>query len=147
MRCRWLFSVIAMTAACSHYPDEIAGTSDHIREARVFRVGIVAAGKGYTAAPATDAYLARIERETGARRSLELAAAEPLLASLEHGDLDIVIGECADDTPWLSEVAFVDPLAERVVGERTIILVPVARNGENRWIMLLQKAVRESKGL
>ncbi|UVO50111.1 hypothetical protein M0208_06110 [Sphingomonas sp. SUN019] len=139
--------MIAMTAACSNYPDDIAGTSEHVRASRTIRVGIVASGQGHADATVIDVYLARIETVTGARRLLKRAAAEPLLASLENGDLDIVIGEFADDTPWLTEVAFVDPLAERVVGKRTIILVPVARNGENRWIMLLEKAVRESEGL
>jgi hypothetical protein len=148
MRRSWLFLVlvIAVTGACSNYPDDIAGTSDRIRKTRVFRVGIVAVGNDHVDETAVDAYLARIERVTGARRLLKMAAAEPLLAALEHGDLDIVIGEFADDTPWVPEVAFVDPLANRLVGKRTISLFPVARNGENRWIMLLEKAARESKG-
>jgi hypothetical protein len=148
MRRSWLFLVlvIAATAACSNYPDDIAGTSDRIRKTRVIRVGIVAAGNDHVDETAVDAYLARLERVTGARRSLKLAAAEPLLAVLKDGDLDIVIGEFPDDTPWLPEVAFVDPLAKRLVGKRTISLIPVARNGENRWIMLLEKAVRERKG-
>ena len=71
------------------------------------------------------------------------AKVEALFAALEKGDLDLVVTEVADDSPWLTEVAVIDPLSRRRVGERLLGLSPVARNGENRWVALLERQQRD----
>jgi hypothetical protein len=37
----------------------------------------------------------------------------------------------------------IESLAERPLGERRVGLSPIARNGENRWIMLLEREARD----
>ena len=66
-----------------------------------------------------------------------------LVPRLEAGELDLVIGEIAEDSPWRTEVSVIEPLSEHSLGERTIGLSPIARNGENRWVMLLEREVRD----
>ena len=132
-----------LLAACGPYPRDIEGTRDRVASSRVIRVGIpplAAADRSLAAA-----YLDRLARATGARPRLETGAAEPLLARLEAGELDLVLGEIARDSPWVDEVAVIEPLAERSLGERRIGFGPIARNGENRWIMLLEREVRDQR--
>ncbi len=89
------------------------------------------------------AYLSRLAAATGARARIRQGASETLLADLEHGELDLVLGEFAGDSPWRADVAILEPLSTRKVGRHRIGLSPVARNGENAWIMLLERLARD----
>jgi hypothetical protein len=40
-------------------------------------------------------------------------------------------------------VTIVEPLATRRSGKRTFELAPVVRNGENRWVALVEREVRD----
>ena len=140
----WPIALLVAATGCSDYPRDIDGTLDRIRETGVLRVGAAALPPEDQAL--ARAYLARLERATGARARVVSATPEYQIALLEDGRLDLVLGEFADDTPWLAEVAVVEPLSERVVGKRVVGLAPVAANGENRWIMLLEREVREMRG-
>ena len=88
-------------------------------------------------------FVARIERATGAEATLDHGPTESQIARLEEGKLDLVISEFAADTPWAKSVAIVDPLAVRRSGKRTFELAPAAQNGENRWIALVEREVRD----
>jgi DNA-binding transcriptional LysR family regulator len=135
---------LMLLAACGPWPRDIEGTRDRVETSRIIRVGIPPLGAQDRALAAT--YLGRLARATGAQPRLEPGAAEPLLARLEAGELDLVLGEVARDSPWLDAVAVIEPLAERPLGERVIGFGPIARNGENRWIMLLEREVRDQRG-
>ena len=84
---------------------------------------------------------ARVARATGATPRLEEGASEPLLIALEEGKLDLVIGPLSPESPWVSRVALLEPIGETVTPQR-LSLTPIARNGENRWIMLLEAEAR-----
>ena len=71
---------------------------------------------------------------------------ESQLARLEEGDLDLVIGEFHEKTPWAAPVAIIEPLSTRRAGKRVLELAPAAQNGENRWIALIEREVRDSAG-
>lgn len=137
--------VVAAVAGCSTYPDDIEGTLDRIEKQHVIHVGLIAGLDPAARKPVQD-YLMRVAHETGAIPKFSVGAAEPILSRIESGELDLVIGEVAKDSPWITEVALLDPLTERSVGARTIALTPIARNGENRWIMLLEKEARDTRG-
>jgi hypothetical protein len=132
----------ALVAGC-HFPDDQSGTLERISASHTIRVGYTGLEPG-DEAPAS-AFLARIERATGAHTSTNSGPVERQLAALEDGQLDLVIGEFAEDSPWLDSVAVIEPIQQRTVGERTIGLAPVAANGENRWVALLEKAVRDGR--
>ena len=53
----------------------------------------------------------------------------------------------AEETPWANKVSVIEPLAQHPAGEARLGLSPVARNGENRWIMLIERVVRDQGGV
>ncbi len=135
-------ALLALTlSACGPYPRDIGGTLESVEKQGVVRVGLTQIEPAD--APAARAYLARLEAATGAKVRATTGSAERQLAALEAGEFDLVLGEFAEDSPWLDSVAVIEPIASRTVGDRRIGLAPVAANGENRWIGVLEKAVRD----
>ncbi|HVQ08209.1 MAG TPA: hypothetical protein VMS43_07215 [Allosphingosinicella sp.] len=116
-----------------------------MRAAGIVRVGLIAGPATARDRALIGAYLGRVGRAAGAAPRIVTGGAEPLLAGLEADRLDLVLGEIAADSPWVSDVAVIEPLAERVIERRRIGLSPIARNGENRWIMLLEREARDMK--
>ncbi|MBY8825438.1 hypothetical protein [Sphingomonas colocasiae] len=137
--------LLATLAACQDYPRDIGGTLDHIRAERVMRVGLVAGEAETRDRAAITAYLDRVGRAAGARSEIVRGAAEPLLLRLGHGQLDLVIGDMTEDSPWIADAMVIEPIAETMLGKDRILLSPIARNGENRWIILLERAVRDGR--
>ncbi len=144
---RWrVLGLALLVTACGPYPRDIAGTSDRVAASKVIRVALVAGGDAGER-PAIERYIRALESETGARATLTGGAAEPLLAELEEGRYDVAFGSFAIDSPWIDDVTLIEPpLARRRVGKRDVGLMPVARNGENRWIMRLERIAREQGG-
>jgi len=134
-------AAILTLSACSNYPRDIGGTLDRIHRSDRLRVGLAAIRPEDRAL--AEAFVARLERATGATATATTAPAERQLGRLEQGKLDVVLGEFADDTPWLAEVAVIEPLTEHREGRRTLGLAAVAANGENAWVMLLEREVRD----
>ena len=93
--------------------------------------------------PMAQAFVSRVENATGAKAKIDRGPTESQIARLESGDLDLVIGEFAEDSPWASEAAIIEPLQRRQIRRRSLGLSPVAANGENRWIALLEREVRD----
>jgi hypothetical protein len=136
---------IVLLAACGVSPRDIEDTRSRVETSRIVRVGIFQSALAGPDRLRALVFLDRLRRATGASPQAVTGAAEPLLARLEAGELDLVIGEIATDSPWVTAVAVIEPLTEHQVGGRTIGLSPIARNGENRWIMLLEREVRDSR--
>lgn len=127
--------------ACNAMPRDPAGTSDRIAQSRVIRVGLATGGGGFCRA-ASSRLLDRLAHETGARSQLRAGATEPLFTDLQAGRLDMVLAPLSPKSPWATMVAFSPPLATRGEGEDRIDHYVVLRNGENRWIMTVEKAAR-----
>lgn len=72
---------------------------------------------------------------------------ESLVADLEHGALDLVIGGFTDRTPWTEQVAMTVPYAE-ATGPRgeTEKHVMLTRMGENRFLLELERFLLEEGG-
>jgi hypothetical protein len=128
----------AALAGCGTLPRDPDGTLERVRAERLFRVGLIADGGAAAGEVETAAFLAAVSRATGARAAVRQGAAEPLLLDLEDGKLDLVIGPISPKSPWAAEVAIVRPIAEPTA-PRHLVVTPVARNGENKWIMLLER--------
>ncbi|HET9639388.1 MAG TPA: hypothetical protein VFP12_09300 [Allosphingosinicella sp.] len=128
-------------AACDRLPMDPDHTLDRVRAERSFRVGLIATGDSPVGAERQRQFLARVARATGASPRIEEGASEPLLIALEEGQLDLVIGPLSPESPWLGRVALLHPIGETVTPQR-LALTPIARNGENRWIMLLEAEAR-----
>jgi hypothetical protein len=141
---RWPVLVCIALAACGPYPRDISGTLDAIERDGRLRVGFAQLTAGDR--PKAQQFVARLEAATGAQAEIDLAPMETQITRLEDGELDLVIGEFREDSPWMPRVAVIEPLSRRTVGKRVHGLSPAAANGENRWIALVEREVRDSAG-
>lgn len=135
--------LLTLLASCGQYPRDQDGTFDRIRQSGQLRIGLTAIEPA-DAGPSAR-FVSDLARATGARPTVSEGAAESQLALLEEGKLDLVLGEFAEDSPWLDDVAVIEPLTRRTRGERVVGLAPVAANGENAWIMLVEQVVRDTR--
>lgn len=134
------FLLTAAVAGCGDIPKDTEGSLDRIREAKAFRVGLIAGsedveGRGRRLIQAVAA-------DSGATPQLTTGAAEPLITQLEEGELDLVIGTMARKSPWALKVHASKPLSSATEKE-AVRLVALARNGENAWISLLHREVEQ----
>lgn len=126
-------------AGCGALPRDPDGTTERIARAGVVRVGLA---PGATADPRTAALLHAIGAKSRARVATRAGATEPLLVALDAGRLDLVVGWFSKDTPWVSAIALAPALAARGEGDEALELRAAARNGENRWVMLVETESR-----
>jgi len=145
MNWRLAFFAALTLAACDRLPMDPDGTLDRVRAERRFRVGLIATGDAPVGAERQRLFLNRVARATGATPFLKEGASEPLLIELEEGKLDLVIGPLSPESPWVGRVALLEPIGETMAPQR-LALTPIARNGENRWIMLLEAEARALAG-
>lgn len=138
MKWRLAFGAALALAGCDRLPRDPDGTLDRVRAERRFRVGLIADGEAAIGEVRARALVARVAGATGATPVVKEGASEPLLLDLEDGRLDLVIGLLSPDSPWLGRVALLRPIGETVAPQH-LLLTPAARNGENRWIMLLER--------
>lgn len=128
-----LLATAILTAGCGAIPADPDGTLERVRSERSFRVGLIAS-HAPPPAPAAD-LLRRLTRATGAKAAIEQGPAEALLTRLEEGELDLVLGEFAETSPWSAKVT----LSEPIVAYGPTVLAAAARNGENAWIALVHR--------
>ncbi len=142
MRWPYIAALAALAlAACADYPRDAEGTLDNVRARGTIRLGL---GTAVTADRAVlGRFTGKLRQATGARLQTVTGPEEELVAKVEHGELDVVIGQFAEDSPWLAHAALIEPLSSRPAGKRKVGLAPVARNGENAWIGLLERTVRD----
>lgn len=141
MKWRLAFCAALVVAGCDRLPRDPDGTLDRIRAERRFRVGLIAAGDTPIVSEAEPLFLGRVAEATGATPLVKEGASEPLLLELEAGKLDLVIGPLSPESPWLGRVTILRPLDESLASQH-LLITAAARNGENRWIMLLEREAR-----
>jgi hypothetical protein len=140
-----VFLALALLSGCDSYPRDIEGTSRRVADDHLLRVGYGTLDPTHRIL--AERYVARIAAANGARVEIHQGQSdEVLFASLDADHLDLVLTEVAKDSPWLTEVAVIEPLSRRRAGERELGLSAVARNGENRWVMQLEREARAMKG-
>lgn len=133
---RALLLATALLAGCGAIPADLDGTLERVRSERLFRVGLIASHA--PPPPGATDLLRRLSQATRAKAALEYGPAEALLTRLEEGDLDLVLGEFAEKSPWAAQVTLSEPIATN----RSIVLTAAARNGENAWIALVHREAR-----
>ncbi|WP_324748738.1 hypothetical protein SH591_08410 [Sphingomonas sp. LY54] len=127
---------------CSEIPKDPEGTLDRVRVEGVFKVGLIASEQPPVGADRSRLLVERVGQQAEAEPQFEKGASEPLLAKLEEGKLDMVIGELAPASPWAKAVTLLTPLGEQVSQDGHVHLVVALRNGENAWIGLVDREVR-----
>jgi hypothetical protein len=144
MNRRVLILAVLAVGACGDFPRDQQGTLKRIREEGVVRVGLVTGSDSAAEATRLRSLVERSAAAAGGRPLVLEDAAEPLLLRLEEGDLDLVVGAFDRSTPWSRRVHLLPPLAREARGKAEVETTAAARNGENGWIMLLE---REAKAL
>jgi hypothetical protein len=128
-------------SSCDDLPRDPERTEDLVRESKVIRLGWV---EGEPSGSEVSTVLSRIEQATGARAERRPGDSETLLGELEDGKIDLVYGRFADDSPWARKVHFGYPLGYRAQPPKHVEAPRFAmRNGENGWIMRLERAVKQ----
>lgn len=131
---------LLLLSACDALPHDPAGTSTRIEHSRTFTVAL--ADPAVRSAPQVGKLVAEIERRTHARAEWRSGAGESLLQQLNEGALDLVIGRFTADSPWATDVAFAPTLSTSGGEDAPIELKAAMRNGENRWVMTVERASR-----
>lgn len=131
--------LIALLAGCDNLPRDPEGSLQRIRQERHFTIGFSGASPEE---PMTRRLLAQVERQAGARAVVRQGEGEALLHALSEGQIDLVIGRFTKDSPWQTDIAFAPPLARTTVGGEEIDYKAAVRDGENRWLMLVERASR-----
>ena len=140
---KWLAYLLSlMLVACGGLPRDQGGTLERIGEMRAVRVGVVAAAGQSPKFPRLRSFVERIGAAAGGLPRIELGATEALLLRLEAGELDLVVGEFDRSSPWYQRVHLMPPLATRSAGDSELEATAAARNGENGWIMLIEREAR-----
>lgn len=133
----------ALLLAGCDLPRDPDGTSDRVAAEGSFRVGLVARGEDRRGAAEQAAFLARLAATSHARPQIREGAMEPLLAMLEAGALDVVVGHFAETSPWEKRVTLAEPLATLPGVGGAHRLAAAVRNGENAWLMRVDRVSRE----
>jgi hypothetical protein len=134
-----LATLCAVMAACHALPLDPDGTSEQIVRKGYFTVASI--DPEARTVPQTVQLLRTIEQMTGAKASWRDGHGEPVLRHIKDGQIDLAIGHFDAEDPWRGEVAFGPPLATSKTKPRTM-LNAVMRNGENRWIVAVERASR-----
>ena len=141
---KWLYlaSLLLAVGGCGSLPRDQERTLDRIAETREVRVGMTAAPDRSPHYAKLSNFLQRSAAAAGGSPRIEVGAAEALLLRLEAGELDLVIGEFDRSSPWYRRVHLLPPLATRSAGDSELEATAAARNGENGWIMLIEREAR-----
>ncbi len=131
---------ILLLAGCGAIPRDPEGTSAGVAESGVIRLGAIA---GAAADPAEERALDRLEAQTGARIERVSGPGEELLEKLEIGEIDLVYGRFADDSPWATHVHLGTPPGGPDKPPKSLRVPRFAfRNGENGWITRVEAAAK-----
>lgn len=128
-------------AGCDDYPRDPERTTEQVRDSGRLRAGIIATGKGLE--EGERALTERIATAQNAESMIESGSAETLLRKLRRGELDIVVGYFAGDSPWKRKVAFTKPKGGARSESEVSVLRAAVRRGENRWLTLVERTVTE----
>lgn len=126
-----------LLAGCDTIPRDPSRTSERIAKTGVIRLGAVA---GAESDPAIERALGALAAGTGARVERIAGPGEAMLESLEKGEIDLVYGRFADDSPWAAHVHLGTPSGGSEGYPKSRRMPRFAmRNGENGWIMTVEK--------
>ncbi|MCF1505601.1 hypothetical protein L0F51_17755 [Afifella sp. H1R] len=132
--------LVPLLAGCDGFPKDIAGTMQNVKERGVLHAGIVADGP---AEGEERALAERVAQAADVMAEFEVGSDEVLLHRLEDGDIDLVLGEFAKASPWKKRVAFTAPAEAKSPSAHEPVLRAAVRPGENRWLMFVQKTLRQ----
>jgi polar amino acid transport system substrate-binding protein len=155
MRLRGIGTAAAVTGAAlalagcgATIPSDPEGTSDRVADGAL-HVGAVAADDWVVADGDGDPTGREVElvdayaEHTGAEIEWSTGGEQRLVEALEAGDLDLVIGGIRPDTPWSDRTSTTQPYTLEAADGSREELVALARMGENRFVLDLDRFFQE----
>jgi len=130
--------LVILLTACGDIPTDPDGTLKQILNSQSFDVGIVSGSNPKETAIIID----RLERITGATARLRRDETSRLTDQLENGEIDLILGSFPKNSPLQKTVTFSAAIGNRKVPSDQPATRAGMPHGENRWIMLVEKAVR-----
>lgn len=126
-------------SACADIPRDPNQTTDRVLQSQKFEVGLVSGSD----ADESGIIIDRLESVTGAKATIIESEASLLIDKLEQGRIELLIGSFAKNSPLKTSVTFSAPVGNRKVPANKPVIRAAMYPGENRWIMLVEKAVRQ----
>lgn len=139
---------VLVTAACAvAVPSDPEGTLDRVRDGRL-RVGVTVREPWTSLPDGDDAPPAGLEvdlvtafaEHLGAQVEWEVGSEEQLVADLEEGDVDLLVGGLTASSPWASRVALTRPyvtVPDEHGDEENHVMA--TRAGENAFLVELER--------
>ena len=135
-----LVSFLAVSGC--NYPMDAEGTTRTVVETGILRSGLVAGSdQGAGARHAIEA----LARDIEAQPSVTKGTAENLMRMLEHGELDIVVGDFAGNSPWSKRVILTSSPMAGDPRKDMPVLRGALRQGENRWYMFVERSFASAR--
>jgi hypothetical protein len=131
---------LVLLCGCDGFPRDPGETSQRVVREKAFRVGFVA--PEISGEAPVSRLIRQLEKATGARSEVVPGSGEALLARLQSGEVDVVVGRFQAGSPWASEISRGPALSASGAPENRLELKAAMRNGENRWIMQVERASR-----
>lgn len=132
--------VSVMLTACAGLPSDPEGTTDRVVRTQEIIIGTI---DGAPRSPRAEAVLDEVAKQLDARIVRVGGHGEKLLEGLETGQVDLVFGHFAQQSPWSQNVHLGSPLGRRDKVPKSERVPRFAfRHGENGWIALVERAGR-----
>jgi DNA-binding transcriptional LysR family regulator len=129
---------LTLVLAGCDLPRDPERTADNVRSRGVLRLGMVA---GEAPDPAAERQLATVARAHAAVVRRRSGPSEALLKALEDGEVDLVFGHFPADSPWAHYVHLGRVPGNLAEPPKDVSAPRFAfRNGENGWIMAVERA-------
>lgn len=126
-------ALLATLAACGPFPRDAEGTTERIRQTGQMRAALVSGTQH--AAPARRAVL-ELARGYNAQVVWTSGPAARLMEKLDHGDVDIIIGEFGRSAPISTQASLSDAIGQPEPRDGKVPVLRLARRkGENRLIL------------
>lgn len=148
-----LLALVTLTGCGVTIPADPRGTLDRVQDLGVLHAGathdppwVEVAGEQDPSGDEVD-LVTEFAAEHGAMVEWRIGSEESLVAALERGELDVVVGGFTDATPWIDRAAKTVPYTEsRGPDGRPQKHVMLARMGENRLLAALETFLLERGG-
>lgn len=136
-------------AACGTIPRDPDGTLEQVRTEQLLRVGASPAEGSVAFEDASptgpEADLAEdFAAALGVEVSWTLGGEGELVAAMERGELDLLIGGLRADSPWADKISLTRPYRESTELDETIKHVLAVPLGENAMLVRLERFLDEA---
>jgi hypothetical protein len=133
-------SAAGILAGCDELPRDPEDTTDEV-SGSLLRVGWIA---GAEPTAAERAAVAALAARLGAVVETRQDTVHQLVPRLEEGALHLVMGALPEQTPFAARIGLSAPVGTVMLGGETQPTVIAIRSGENRFLLLVNEAIRKA---